>query len=214
MKRYEDVLDDLIHMSKKVFPKENHQIEEKARILYDGYCKLEAGKPKEITMHTVKKIYPCIAFYKAVIEITNQREQAYFLIEKYFAEQCEIYAKKLQKLCHIPFVYMLVPKIMATVIHRNFGVKSGFEMIDYKTKYNTCHIDMTKCPYFSACSTNGCPELTTAFCNSDDIAYGNMHPKLSWERKKTLGRGDNCCDFILRIKSNTKMDNEIGGITQ
>lgn len=52
MKRQEDVLDDLIHMSKKVFPKENHQIEEKARILYDGYCKLEAGKPKEITMHT------------------------------------------------------------------------------------------------------------------------------------------------------------------
>ena len=200
MKQKEDILGSLIYMSKDVFPKDYHQIEGKSKQLYDTYCKSEEGKPKAVTMHSINKIFPCIAFYKAVIECTRQQEQAYLMIEKYFTEQCEMYAKKLQKLCRIPFVYKLVPRIMAGVIHKTFGVKSGFEMIDYKTKRNLCHIDMIKCPYFTLCSEYGCPELTTVFCNADDVSYGNMHPRLSWERKKTLGRGDDCCDFILKVK--------------
>lgn len=163
MKQYEDILRDLLCINKKVFPEQNIQIEEKAKILYKEYCKQEEGKPREITMHTVKKIFPCIAFYKAVTECTNQHKQAYSIIENYFTEKCEIYAKRIQRLCHI---------------------------------------DMIECPYFSICSACGCPELTTVFCNAYDVAYVNMHSKLSWERKKTLGRGDNCCDFILKIKNN------------
>lgn len=197
---YDDIIGDLLHMSEKAFPEQKDNIEEKARKLYAEYCKQEEGKPKEITMHTVRKIFPCIAFYKAVTECTNEPKQAYQVIDDYFTKSCEAYAKKLQKLCRIPFAHKLVPRIMAVIIHKSFGVKSGFEMIDRDIKGKKCHIDMVKCPYFSTCVQYGCPELTTVFCNSDDVAYGNMHPRLSWERKKTLGRGDDCCDFILRIK--------------
>ena len=63
-----------------------------------------------------------------------------------------------------------------------------------------CHIDMIVCPYFSNCVKYGCTELGTAFCDSDDISYGNMHPKLFWGRTKTLARGNECCDFILEIR--------------
>lgn len=201
MKQYEDILGDLLNMSESFFPQQIHQIEEKSRTLFDEYCKQEEGKAKEITMHTVRKIFPCIAFYKAVIECTRQQEKAYTILNQYFTRECEIVAKQLQKLCRIPFAYRLVPRIMAGVIHRTFGEKSGFEMKDYSVSGNICHIDMIKCPYFSICSAYGCPELTTVFCNADDVAYGNMHPKLSWERKKTLGRGNDCCDFILKVKN-------------
>ncbi len=200
MKQYENILKDLLELSEKVFPDQHKQIEEKAKALLNEYCKPEQGKAKEITMHTVKRIFPCIAFYKAVSECTNQQKQASSIIETYFTRECELVAKKLQKLCRIPFVYKFVPCIMAGIIHKAFGVKSGFEMIDRNVNGKGCHIDMIQCPYFQSCSRFGCPELTTVFCNSDDITYGNMHPKLSWERKKTLGRGDECCDFILKIK--------------
>lgn len=30
--------------------------------------------------------------------------------------------------------------------------------------------------------------------------YGNMHPKLKWGRTKTLGRGNDCCDFKLTVE--------------
>lgn len=46
----------------------------------------------------------------------------------------------------------------------------------------------------------GCPELTQFFCKSDDICYGNLHPKLVWARTKTLGMGGDCCDFKLYMK--------------
>lgn len=42
-------------------------------------------------------------------------------------------------------------------------------------------------------------KLGTAFCNADDISYGNMHHKLYWGRTKTLARGNEWCDFIMEI---------------
>lgn len=198
MSQKQNVLDALLTRSKAVFPDQQAQIEKKARALFAEYTKVEADKPRAVTMHTVEKIYPCIAFYKAASECTNAPEQAYAVVEQFFAEESVAIAEKLQKLCRIPFVYQFAPRVMAGIIRRYFGTESGFEMIPHDTKRNVCHIDMVKCPYCSACTEQGCPELTTAFCNADDIAYGNMHPRLSWERKKTLGRGDDCCDFILR----------------
>ena len=50
-------------------------------------------------------------------------------------------------------------------------------------------VDMTKCPYYDTC-----------FCDSDDITCANLHPKLLRHRTGTLGRGNACCDFCLRIK--------------
>lgn len=200
MKRNEDILSELLRMSQKEFPDKSKQIEEKSKALLREYCKEEEGKPKEITMHTVKKIFPCIAFYLTVVECTGQREKAIEIINEYFTVRCSRMANVLRKLCSIPFIYHLVPRVMAGIIHKTFGTKSGFEMIDHSVKGNLCHIDMIKCPYFDNCVSKGCPELTKVFCNGDDISYGNMHHKLSWERTKTLGRKDSCCDFILRVK--------------
>lgn len=44
------------------------------------------------------------------------------------------------------------------------------------------------------------PELCRCFCDSDDITYDGLHPKLLWHRTKTLGRGNDCCDFGLMIQ--------------
>jgi len=85
---------------------------------------------------------------------------------------------------------------MSKIIRNVFGEKLGFDMIDYPSEKEKCHIDMTVCPYFSNCVKYRCPELGTAFCNSDDVSYGNMHPKLFLGRIKTLARGNECCDFI------------------
>ena len=36
--------------------------------------------------------------------------------------------------------------------------------------------------------------------NSDEPAAYDIHPKLIWGCTKTLGKGDDCCDFRMRIK--------------
>ncbi len=58
---------------------------------------------------------------------------------------------------------------------------------------------MIRCPYQDECVRCGCPELCSCFCDSDDITYDGLHPKLVWHRTKTLGRGDDCCDFCLKL---------------
>ncbi|MCR5053314.1 MAG: L-2-amino-thiazoline-4-carboxylic acid hydrolase [Lachnospiraceae bacterium] len=44
--------------------------------------------------------------------------------------------------------------------------------------------------------------MVKGFCDADDICYGNMHPKISWDRTKTIGHGDGVCDFKVHIKKN------------
>ena len=45
-----------------------------------------------------------------------------------------------------------------------------------------------------------CPELCRCFCDSDDISYTGLHPKLIWERSMTLGRGNDRCDFCMKVR--------------
>ena len=46
----------------------------------------------------------------------------------------------------------------------------------------------------------GCYEIVRGFCDADDVCYANMHPKLTWERTKTLGYGFDVCDFRIGVK--------------
>ena len=52
-----------------------------------------------------------------------------------------------------------------------------------------------RCPYVALCNAYSCPEIVTVFCDSDDISFGNIHPRMEWRRSRTIGRGDDICDF-------------------
>ena len=112
----------MLERSKDTFPAQQGQFEKKERELFIEYCKAEEGRSKELTMHTVNKMLPCIAFYKAVSEYTGKSEPAYSIIEEYFSKECALTAKKLQKLCGIPFAYKFVPRIMVVIIHKFLGI--------------------------------------------------------------------------------------------
>lgn len=68
-----------------------------------------------------------------------------------------------------------------------------------QTDKKVWRIDMLKCPYHDACVHYSCPELCPCFCDSDDVTYGGMHPKLIWRRTKTLGHGNDRCDFCIKL---------------
>ena len=55
-------------------------------------------------------------------------------------------------------------------------------------------LNVYRCFTLDTLTAHGAPELTTLFCNTDDWLSEAM-PKVSWERTKTLGRGDEVCDF-------------------
>ena len=81
-----------------------------------------------------------------------------------------------------------------------FGPAAGFDPKELQTGNGIWRVDMMKCPYHDTCAEYGCPELCRCFCDSDDISYTGLHPKLIWERTMTLGRGNDRCDFCMKVR--------------
>jgi hypothetical protein len=59
-------------------------------------------------------------------------------------------------------------------------------------------MDITQCPYNKYLTELGCPELNVLFCENDVHSYGNL-PGLKFTRTKTIGAGDDLCDFKMEI---------------
>ncbi len=154
---------------------------------------------KALMMH-LEQILPSIAFYEALLAKEGSQEKALVVFEKWCFIKIEKMAKWIPRIMKIPGLYKKVPGIMKIMLDKMFGHAAGFDYIEKEQK-NGFAVDMTVCPYVETCKKYGHPELAQFFCKSDDICYGNMHPKLVWGRTKTLGMGNDCCDFSLWIKT-------------
>ena len=93
----------------------------------------------------------------------------------------------------------LFPAFLSSPHEAVFGPVAGFDSKELQVGNGIWRVDMMKCPYHGTCVAYGCPELCRCFCDSDDISYTGLHPKLIWHRTKTLGRGDDRCDFCMKI---------------
>ena len=158
-----------------------------------------AGASKEKQWHLEHQILPGIAAYET-LQMAMPKEEALQTVHAYVEQKARREKEAYLKLMRIPGLYRCVPGIFSKWTPKLFGVTAGFAATDIQTTGGVWRIDMTKCPYHDACVQYGCPELCHCFCDSDDITYDGMHPKLYWHRTKTLGRGGNCCDFCLKIK--------------
>lgn len=109
------------------------------------------------------------------------------------------FANSIDKGIKIPGLYRLMPRIFRSIMQKSFGENAGFKATYYDCPNNEFRADMTVCPYLEMCRKYGCPEIVPAFCETNDVAYGNMHPNIIWGRTKTLGKGGDCCDFKLTV---------------
>ena len=177
---------------------------EKAGLLYAAFAerltalRLEnAGASDELLFHLERQILPGIAIYETLQKVMD-KDEALKTVHGYVEEHAKSTKKLFLSLLRIPGLYKKVPAIFSKQAPRLFGEAAGFAANEIRTSGGVWRIDMIKCPYHDFCAKYGCPELCRCFCDSDDIAYGNMHKKLIWNRTKTLGRGNDCCDFCIK----------------
>lgn len=157
-----------------------------------------AGASKKKMYHLKKQILPGIAAYDTLQKVMP-REEALQTVHGYVEQLARKTHKYLAAALHIPGVYLIVPSIFAKSTRHVFGPAAGFAAKELQVDNGIWRVDMTKCPYYDTCIEYGCPELCRCFCDSDDISYAGLHPKLVWQRTMTLGRGDDCCDFCMKI---------------
>ena len=157
-----------------------------------------ADASKEKQRHLEGQILPGIAAYET-LQTVLPKEQALQTVHGYVEQHAQNFRRTLTKLLRLPGLYRLVPGIFASATKKHFGQSAGFAAKEYQTSGGVWRIDMTRCPYHDECVRCGCPELCHCFCDSDDITYDGLHPKLIWQRTMTLGRGDDCCDFCMKV---------------
>lgn len=158
-----------------------------------------AGASKEKQEHLESQILPGIAAYE-ILQTVMPKERALQTVHGYVEERAWKLRKIFLALMRIPGFYRRVPQIFANELPKMFGPAAGFAFTGLELVNGTFRADMVRCPYHDTCVQYGCPELCPSFCGSDDITYDNLHPNLIWHRTKTLGRGDDCCDFCLEVK--------------
>ena len=144
--------------------------------------------PNQIKMLN-NTILPRIALYKALNEFYNQ-DEAYAIMKKYMYEVIGKSKNKSMKIMEkVPCFYFLYSKIFIHIMKTTDLQKSNTEYD--KNYYN---VTITKCLWHDACVENGCPELCCLFCDVDNITYDGLK-KIGFSRTKTLGYGNDKCDF-------------------
>ena len=158
-----------------------------------------AAASKEKRRHLESQIMPGIAAYE-ILQTVMPKDEALRAVHGYVEQRAWRMKKVLLRLMRIPCLYKKVPGIFSKETPKFFGEAAGFTATEIQTTGGTWRIDIMKCPYHDACVQYGCPELCPCFCDSDDISYDGLHPKLDWHRTTTLGRGHDCCNFGLKIR--------------
>ncbi len=157
-----------------------------------------AGASRQRMRHFESQIMPGIAAYET-LQTVMPKEEALRTVHGYVEERAYRLKKIFLRLMRIPGLYKKVPGIFAAQTPKFFGISAGFEANEIRTTGGVWRIDMTRCPYHDECVRCGCPELCHCFCDSDDITYDGLHSKLIWQRTMTLGRGDDRCDFCMKV---------------
>jgi len=188
------------HLNREFGQEKSEAIMAKALQRYDELLEENKDEAKECYMHTRERIYPAIACFDALLSEGVERKKAADLIVDYYKWRSGKLAPFIQKAFKIPGLYRIVPKFFMGMTEKSFGPKAGFASKDHFVSKEEVRLNMTKCPYFDKCKQYGCTEIVRGFCDADDICYGHMHPKLSWDRTKTIGYGYDVCDFKVRIR--------------
>ena len=167
---------------------------------YEELCSNIDEKNDKMAHHKQNNIYPVVTAFHALIKEGMTRKEAAEIADKSFLVLMEDIAESIRKMMKFPGAYKLMPALWKKMMPKLFSPESGFEFKIQDTGKDQVKFDMTACPYMEVCRELDCMELAGTFCTTDDVCYGNMHPKLIWNRTKTLAKNGEPCDFDLYIK--------------
>lgn len=176
------------------------QIARSAQKRYKALRAENSSDSKELRSHSYKRIYPGIAVYEAMRSEGISQEKAVWYIREYFQRLAAKRVPFFQRAIKTFGLARKFPYLFMAGIKKSCQPNAGFVYELPESHDNEARINIVRCPYFEICKRYGCPEITSAYCDSDDAGYSNLHQNLIWGRTKTIGHGGDCCDFLLEYK--------------
>jgi len=167
----------------------------KVQTRYDElYVRRPRFAQRALRMHLETSILPGLALYQILRQEEGTEEEALAELDWLFAAWAQQAPKrkllKLMERLPDPFAILRIGNRLAM---RDFPPEGWtFEWLEDSSRCVAYNI--YECFYLNVLTAYGAPELTAHFCRLDDLLFGDLQG-ISWERTKTLGRGDDCCDF-------------------
>ncbi|HPH97619.1 MAG TPA: L-2-amino-thiazoline-4-carboxylic acid hydrolase [Anaerolineaceae bacterium] len=161
------------------------------------FVRLYAERPRfaedHLRDHLEEHILPGLALYQVLLEDGMEKDAALELCAEMIALHAREVNRVVQKIGGQPFFFFLLRKIIRSMMDYKFS--TGWTTTWIEDSPQRVAFDITRCFYLDTLRFYGAPELTPAFCASDDAMMEGISPQVAWKRTTTLGRGDERCNF-------------------
>ena len=151
-----------------------------------------------LRQHYEEGILPSLALYQTLRETGEEQEAALAEMDRIIAAQLEQSGRRrlVQILGRMPDPFAALRFLNRWALKYRYPPEGWrFEWVEDSDQ--CIAYDARECFYWNVLTACGAPELTAHLCAIDDLLYGDLRG-ISWERTKTLGRGDDRCDFRFR----------------
>lgn len=190
-KRFKDKMDEVL--SKEESDRAWQDAHRRLTEMYSEYSNL----PKGVRSHTDTSIFPAAAIYLSLKEVAP--DKAFGIMKDVMKAITEKIGGMLAGMTRIPGFKRFFLKMWDVMSHKMFGSTAGFKNVFYPKEKDAFKMDIVECPYHKYLTELGCPEINILFCDNDVYTYSNL-PGLKFIRTKTIGAGNELCDFRMEME--------------
>lgn len=162
------------------------------------YDELYARRPRfahrALRSHLEQNILPGLALYQTLREEDDDQEAILAEMETLFEAAFARLRKLMPLLGRTLDPFAVFRKAAHWVLRFGFPPQ-GWEMEWVEDSDRCLAFNVRHCIYLDVLTAYGVPELTALYCKTDDWLSEALPSSITWERTKTLGRGDDRCDF-------------------
>ncbi len=144
--------------------------------------------------HLEYYILPSFALYQALQDGYQDKETAFKTVEELVTLTVLPLRRIYRVMGILPFFFSGFKWGMPYVMKWVFPPE-GWETEWVESSEKRIAFDIHGCFVLERLKELRAPELTPVFCNCDDVMFENLSSTFIWRRTKTLGRGDDCCNF-------------------
>lgn len=143
--------------------------------------------------HLEQNILPGLALYQVLSKESNDRDAVLSETGSLLAIGLRAFSKFVNMYRYLPLPFAIMQQMFRASLLA--FPHQGWDIEQIEASKTSFAFNIHRCFYLDILTVYGAPELTPLYCRLDDLLYAAWSPSIKWERTKTLGRGDDCCDF-------------------
>jgi L-2-amino-thiazoline-4-carboxylic acid hydrolase-like protein len=140
-----------------------------------------------------QNILPGLALYQVLSKESNDRDAVLSETGSLLAIGLRAFTKFVNMYKYLPLPFAIMRQMFRVSLLA--FPQQGWDIDQIEQSERSFAFTIHRCFYLDVLTAYGTPELTAIYCRLDDLLYAAWSPSIRWERTKTLGRGDDCCDF-------------------